>query len=450
MPSSKSMNIADDTSITRDQRRAIVAALFGNVLEWFDFTVFGLVAAALAANFFSTGAGRTSSASLLLAFATFGVGFVARPVGGMVMGLFGDRYGRKRTLIFTILGMALATGLMGLLPSAERIGVAAPILLVALRLIQGFAAGGEWSGAATFLVEWAPGHRRGFFGAIHPAAVFVGVVLGSLCTALVTSAVGQNGMNDWGWRIPFLVGGVIGLIALPFRFKVAESPVFRAAVEPAPQTSHLADTSTVALDRRQLSRSMLLTFCLSAMPSAAVYTFITYLPTFVKTYTSTGKSLIGFSSALWSTTLASMVVIVVALLAGALSDRIGRKTVLLASCLAVLILTLPLFVLLLNSKTLIAVIVIQVILAASVALFLGPMEAVFIEAFRTRVRLTGIGTAYNLGSAVFGGFAPFIAVALIQRTDLPWTGSLWVIITAIISCVAVIAYKESLGKSITN
>src|ERR1019366_6982820 len=207
-------------------RRATVAALFGNIVEWFDFVTYGLLATIIAAHFFTAASNSGGAGPLLLTFATFGVGFLARPVGGLLIGIFGDRRGRKPALILSISLMGISTAIVAFIPDYKSIGIVAPILLVLARMAQGFAAGGEWGGAASFLVEWAPQHRRGLFGSFHITGIFIGTVAGSALIAAMTSVFGAGFMADWGWRIPFLFGGLIALIALPIRARADETPVF--------------------------------------------------------------------------------------------------------------------------------------------------------------------------------------------------------------------------------
>ena len=429
------------------RRRAIVAALFGNVVEWLDFVAFGLLAAIIAKHFF-TGLNDTGGAALLLlTFATFGVGFLARPVGGLVIGYYADRRGRKPALILSISLMGASTALIAFIPGYDVIGLGAPLLLVAARLTQGFAAGGEWGGAASFLVEWAPASRRGLFGSFHIATIFVGTLLGSVLIAGMSSAFGDGFMADWGFRIPFLIGGLLALVALPFRARAEETPLFTEQQER--ESTEPSSVPPVALKRGQLWLKLVHTFFLVGMQSAAVYTFTSYFPSFLARYVDAGGGKhVGAGQALWSNTVASLVVIVVVLSSGALSDRVGRKPGMLAGCLLVLVLTYPLMQVLLATHSLLVVVLVQSALAGSAALFLGCMPAVLVERFPRRIRVTGLSSAYNLASAVFGGFAPLIATSLIAATRMPVSAGFWVIAAALLSTVAVLVLRETRGAEI--
>jgi MHS family proline/betaine transporter-like MFS transporter len=417
------------------RRRAIVAAMFGNVVEWFDFVAYGLLASTIADHFFTAAGDSGGAGPLLLTFATFGVGFLARPVGGLLIGLFGDRRGRKPAMILSISLMGLSTGAMAIIPDYATIGIAAPILLVLARLLQGIAAGGEWGGAASFLVEWAPKNRRGLLGSFHTATIFVGTVAASATIAGLSAYLGSDAMSDWGWRIPFAIGAVIALIALPFRTRVEETPIFTEEVTEKVELE--------PLDKREVGLKLLHTFFLVGMQSAAVYTFTAYLPSFLQKQVKVNGELMGSGMALWSNTIASIIVILVTIASGAVSDRIGRKPGMLLSCVLALVLTYPLLLVLIHTESFAVVVLIHCALAGSAGIFLGCMPAALVELFPTRVRVAGLSTSYNLSSAVFGGFAPLIASALIAATGLPIAAAFWVMFAAVLSAVAVVLLKES-------
>jgi MFS transporter, MHS family, proline/betaine transporter len=406
--------------------KAVAGAGIGNVLEWYDFTVYAYLAGILGTKFFVS---TDENTALLATFAVFGVGFVARPLGGLLIGLFGDRYGRKPALLLTFLMIAGSTGLIGILPTYASIGVAAPVLLVVARLVQGLSAGGEWGGAASFLVEWAPSHRRGLYGSLHPCAICTGLLLGSGVTGALTSTLGPAAMADWGWRVPFLVGALIGPLGFMVRRKVDETPVFRRA-KTDPQASVIDDFS--------MSRTMVLAFAFPAVQSVVTYIFLSYFPTFSQRYAG-----LNASAALWSTALATLVMGSSCFAAGWLSDKIGRKACMLTSCLLLVTLTYPLLAVALDGASLWTVVLIQSLFTALCGLFLGGMPAALVEMFPTARRLTGLTTAYNLQSMVFGGFAPFIASWLITKTGAPVSISYFIIFSAAISAVAILPLRET-------
>jgi MHS family proline/betaine transporter-like MFS transporter len=422
---------ADEASAAQQpmRTRVIAASVIGNSLEWYDFTIYAFLATIISKHFFPH---STDTVALLSTFAVFGVGFIARPIGGLLIGLFGDAKGRKPALLLTIGLMATGTCLIGLLPSYATVGVWAPALLVLARTLQGFSAGGEWGGSASFLVEWAPRRRRGLYGSLHPGSIFLGQMVGTAVTALLSSGLGPEAMSDWGWRIPFLLGALIGPLGMMVRHKVGETPVFeRAAVGATP---------TKLSDKLPLGQ-MLFAFCFVAVQSVAIYIFLSYFPTFLQHY-------VGWSPAhsLWSTALATVATGVAVVSSGAISDRIGRKPVLLFSCTVFLLFTYPLVWLILHGVAFPVAVLIQVVLSANCGLFIGSMAAALVEMFPTRRRLTGLSTSYNLSSMVFGGFAPFIATWLIARTNEPISVTYYVIFGALVSLPAVIAFRETAGQ----
>ena len=405
---------------------AIAGAGIGNVLEWYDFTVYAYLAGILGRKFFDS---SNETAALLATFAVFGVGFVARPLGGILIGMIGDRYGRKPTLLLTFMLIAISTGVIGVLPTFATIGLAAPILLVVARLLQGISAGGEWGGAASFLVEWAPPGRRGFFGSMHPCAITLGQLLGAGVTAALATALGAEAMSDWGWRVPFLLGAVIGPIGLLVRSRVHETPAFRR-VKAAPSAAPAVPFS--------MASTMAVAFAFPVLQSVLTYLFLSYFPTFSQRYIHLSPS-----ASLWSTALATIVMGSTSLLSGYLSDRVGRRTCLLASCILSVVLAYPLLMVALDGASLGMVVLIQACFAALCGLFLGPMPAALVEMFPTARRMTGLTTAYNLQSMLFGGFAPFIAAWLISATGQPISIAFFIMLAAVLSAVAVLRLRET-------
>ena len=366
---------------------------------------------------------------MLATFAVFGVGFVARPLGGVLIGMIGDRYGRKPTLLLTFTLIAVSTGLIGVLPTYASIGIAAPVLLVAARLLQGVSAGGEWGSAASFLVEWAPARRRGLFGSMHPCAITAGQLLGAGVTGALSSGLSPEAMSEWGWRVPFLLGAVIGPLGLVVRSRVKETPAFRRTQ---------AGVAPMAPRSFSMTRTMAVAFAFPVLQSVLTYLFLSYFPTFSQRYLH-----LSVSASLWSTALATVVMGSTSLLSGYLSDRIGRRTCLLASCALSAVLAYPLLMVALDGASLGTVVLIQACFAAMCGLFLGPMPAALVEMFPTARRMTGLTTAYNLQSMLFGGFAPFIAAWLIAATGQPIAIAFFIMLAAVLSAVAVLRLHET-------
>ena len=409
------------------RRRALGAAVIGNVLEWYDFAVYAFLATVLARIFFPAG---DELSALLATFAVFGVGFVVRPLGAVIIGRLADRRGRKIALSLTIILMALGTVMIGLLPSYESIGVGASALLVAARLLQGFSAGGEWGSSTAFMVEWAPPNRRGLFGSLQQASVAGGFLLGSLTAASLSHWLGPDALEDWGWRVPFLFGGILGPIGLYMRRKLDETPSFKAAVQERTEPGVSSALQGWSLAARAFGFTVLWT--------TAYYIFLSYMPTFLQQHVGLDRT-----QALWSNTLSLMVLVVAVPVAGALSDRIGRKPLLLASCAAFVLLPYPLFAMLLSNPSLPTVIAVQLLFALAIALFSGAGPAAIAEIFPTRIRATWMSIGYSVSVVVFGGFAPYVATWLIARTGSPLAPTWYVIGAAIVTAVTIATQKET-------
>jgi len=405
-------------------RKAVTAAVMGNLLEWYDFAIYGYLATIVARNFFPKGDEMTA---LLSTFATFGVGFVVRPLGGILIGRLGDVRGRKTALMLTIFMMAFGTVMIGLIPTYDSIGLWAPTLLVAARLLQGFAAGGEWGGSTAFIVEWAPRAKRGLYGSFQQSSLAAGLLLGSGIAALFSTALTPEQMETWGWRIPFLLGGILAPVGIYMRRNIDETPAFRKAQSEETDT---AAPSPLALAGKAFGFTVLWT--------SAYYMMLTYMPTFTQKHIGLSRS-----EALWSNTLGLLVLVLVIPFAGALSDRIGRKPLLLTCCLSFVLLSHQLFDSMVTQGSLAVVMGVQVVFALMIASFSGPGPAAISELFPTRLRSTWMSAGYSLAVAIFGGFAPFIATWLIARTGSPLSPTWYVICAAVISTLVILRLPET-------
>jgi MHS family proline/betaine transporter-like MFS transporter len=404
--------------------RATAAVAIGNVLEWYDFVVYGYFAAYLAQHFFPAG---DQTASLLAAFAAFGVGFIFRPLGAFVIGAIGDRKGRKTALVLTIMLMAAATVLIGLLPSYATIGIAAPIALVAARLVQGFSIGGEWGTSVVYLVESAPPGKRGLYGSLQQVTVVAGLLLGSGIAASLATLLDSATMQDWGWRIPFLLGGIIAPIGFYMRRRLEETPAYLRRAQ--------ADRGG---DGRWPIVAVAQAFGLSLIWSVMAYIFLVYMPTFTEKHVG-----LSHAAALWANTLALCLLMIAIPVCGLLSDRVGRKPLLLASCIAFVALPLPLFAHALANPSLEAIVISQLIIGLMIALYLGPAPAAIAETFRTTTRTSYVSTTNGISVALFGGFAPFIATWLIDATGSAIAPTYYVAASAAVSAVAILSLRET-------
>ena len=407
--------------------KAVAAAVIGNVLEWYDFSVYAFVAITIGKNFFPAGSETTK---LLASFGAFGLGFVARPLGGIVLGRLGDVRGRKTALVLTILLMAIGTTMIGLIPSYASIGIAAPLLLVFARLLQGFSAGGEWGGSTTFIVEWAPAARRGYYGSFQQSSVVTGLLLGSAVVALMNTALTQEAMSDWGWRVPFLLGAILGPVGLYLRRNADETPAYRGL---AAQRAVSAPAEAVApfwLAARA--------FGFTIHWTVIFYIFLSYMPTFSQKFLK-----LSATDALWSGTIGLIVLVVAIPLFGKLSDRIGRKPLLLISSIAFIVLPYPVLSWMLSNATFGTAVAMQVLFGLCISLYSGAGPAAIAEIFSTRVRSTWMTTGYALSVAIFGGFAPFIATWLIDATGAPLSPVFYVMAASVITTIVVLRLRET-------
>jgi MFS transporter, MHS family, proline/betaine transporter len=413
-------------------RQAIVGAAIGNTVEWYDFAIYGFLATYIAKQFFPS---ANDTAALLSTFAVFAVAFFMRPLGGFFFGPLGDRIGRKRVLAIVVVMMSMSTLGIGLVPGYDAIGVAAPLLLVLLRCVQGFSAGGEYGGGACFLAEFAPTRHRGLVVAFLVWSVVIGFLLGSVTVTALEAVLPQQAMDAYGWRIPFLIAGVLGVVGLYIRLRLRDTPEFEALRE----TGEVAE-SPLKEAFRTAWRPILQIASLVIIHNVGFYVVFTYLPTY---FTKT----LGFTKtdAFASITVASVVALLLILPLAALSDRIGRKPLLMAGAALFAVLSYPLFVLL-NSGSLGAAIGAHAGLAAIEAVFVSASLAAGAELFATRVRSTGYSIGYNVSVAIFGGTAPYVATWLTDRTGNEVAPAYYVMIAAVVSLATVFTMRETAGR----
>ena len=407
-------------------RKAVAAAVVGNVLEWYDFAVYSFLAAIIGRNFFPSG---DPSAEILYSFAVFGMGFLARPLGAIVLGRLGDVKGRKTALLLTIFLMAAGTVLMGVAPTHATAGIFGPLVILVARLIQGFSAGGEWGGSTAFIVEWAPEGKRGFYGSFQQCSVAGGLLLGSGLAATLSTILSPEAMAGWGWRIPFLLGGLLGPVGLWMRRTMEETPAYTRAAE-APAPAPLGRTEGIRLAGRAFGFTVLWT--------VSYYIFLNYMPTFTAQYANLTEA-----QALWSNTAGLLVLVAVIPLWGALSDRVGRRPLLLACSAAFVVLPYPVATFLVSGPSFTAILGLQVGLATILALFSGTGPAAIAEIFPTRSRSTLMTIGYAFAVAIFGGFAPYIATWLIRETGSPVAWVYYVMAAATVSGIVIYRLEET-------
>lgn len=411
-----------------DIRKTVIVAVIGNIMEWYDFALYGYFAPVLAHLFFPS---EDPAVSLVLTFGVFATGFLMRPVGAAIFGHFGDRMGRRKALSASVLLMAGATALMGLLPTYAQIGMTATVLLTFLRLLQGISAGGEFTGSISFLVEHAPPSRRGFIGSWTTFSGVSGMILGSGAGALATYLLSDEALNSWGWRIPFLLGIVTGAVGYYLRFGVEESPMFKALKEQGKVVQ-----APLKEAFREFHKEMLTAVGVNWLNAAVFYTVWVYNTTYLAT-------VIGFplSSALLINTLSMLFLIIAIPLMGALSDRVGRKPVLIAGCVGVACLAYPLYYLL-SQGTFGSALTAQLVFVIPISMLQGAMPATMVELFPTSSRYSALSISYNIAFAIFGGTAPLVATQLISMTGNPLAPSFSLIFAAVVSLLVIVSMKE--------
>jgi MHS family proline/betaine transporter-like MFS transporter len=410
-------------------KKAVTAGAIGNFVEWYDYSVYGFFATVIASQFFPS---EDRVASLLATFAVFAVAFFMRPVGAFVFGHYGDTIGRRNTLAAAVIMMGIATLMIGVLPSYAQIGVLAPILLVVARLLQGFSAGGEWSGSAAFMVEYAPENKRGLYGSWQQVSIVAGLLVGSAMGGLLGTVLSEDALNAWGWRIPFILGMVVALVGLYLRLRVEDTPAFRIIEEKEEITEAPVKESFTAHWRESLTA-----IGFTVAWTVAYYILLTYMPTYVSETLG-----IPLTQALLSNAIGLVVLMALIPFTAALSDRIGRKPLLIAFSALIALLTYPLF-LLASTQVLAFIVLAQVLFGVIISLFSGPGPAALVEMFPTNVRYSALGVSYNIAVAAFGGTAPFIATYLISRTGSNFSPGFYLIAAAVVTLIVVSTMKET-------
>ena len=421
-------------------RRAATASFMGNFVEWFDYAAYGYLATIIALTFFP----QTDAATGLLAtFAVFALSFVVRPVGGLVWGHFGDKYGRRSALSWSILIMTVSTFCIGILPGYDLIGLWAPALLLLIRLVQGFSASGEYAGASAFLAEYAPEGKRGFYTSIVPASTAAGLLFGAVFVAALHEWMSVETLHEWGWRLPFLLAAPFGLVGRYIRMSLQDSPKFlemEQRLEAKECATHAPIRELLTVHRRSVMIGIGAT-CLNAV---AFYLLLSYMPT----YLSMEMGMSERDSFIASTvSLATYIGLI--FLMGKLSDRFGRKTMLVMASVLFLGLTFPLFSLLGNSS-LIVILMIQIAFGAILAMNDGTLPCFLAEIFPTRVRYSGFAFSFNIANALFGGTAPFIATWLIHMTGNKMAPAWYLLAAAAVALVAMLASRETAHKALQD
>ncbi|HEY3468818.1 MAG TPA: MFS transporter [Amycolatopsis sp.] len=396
--------VAAGTAVVKQSRRAALGSLVGTTIEWYDFFIYGQAAALVFDKLYFPG--LAAPAATLVSLATLGVGFVARPVGGLVFGHFGDRLGRKRVLISTLLLMGGATTLVGLLPSAAAIGVWAPILLVVLRLVQGIAVGGEWGGAVLMAVEHAPDGRRGFYGSVPQMGVPLGLITSAGVFALLSGVMSDEAFLAWGWRVTFLSSIVVVAVGLFIRLGIDESPSF-ARVKARSEVARVPLFEVV----KHAKRATVLTIGSQALLNIAFYVTSVYVLTYARDHAGFSRT-----ESLFALLLAALADLAVIPVWAAVSDRIGRRTVFLTGAVFAALLAYPMFWLVDTGSFGLLTLALVLMLTLGQAPMYSTLASFLSESFDVRTRYSAISLSYQISGALWSGPAPLVAAALVAAT----------------------------------
>jgi MHS family proline/betaine transporter-like MFS transporter len=414
-------------------RKTVLAGAIGNVLEWYDFALFGYFASVLSRLFFPS---SDPSLSLIATFGVFAVGFLARPLGALLFGYWGDTRGRRAALAWSIILMAFPTCLVGLLPTYAHIGLAAPLTLTALRFLQGLSVGGEFTGSVTFLVEHAAPSERGYIGSWAGFSAQVGALLGSGVGALATASLSSEALEQWGWRIPFVAGSVIALVGWYLRRRIPESPAFQRL-----QQEGEVSSSPIRELLASYRAPLLQVIGLVLLHGVGFYTFYVFLPTYLSKVSD-----IPLGTALLINTLCMALLAFLIPIMGKLSDGIGHRSVLATGAAGLAIGTVPLFYWL-STADLALVVMAQVLITVFVSAYMGPFFAIVATLFPVARRYTGLSMSYNIASALFGGTAPLIATVLMERSGSVLAPGWYVSLCAALSLVALSTIRKEMRET---
>ncbi|MGW8481714.1 MFS transporter [Microbacterium sp. NPDC055903] len=418
-----------------EERRVLAGTLVGTSIEWYDFFIYAQAAGlVLAPLFLAPVAESNRPLAQVLSFATIGISFLFRPLGAIIAGRLGDRLGRKKMLVFTLIMMGLSTALIGVLPTYAAIGVAAPILLILLRILQGFSAGGEWGGAALMAVEHAPDHRRGLFGAFPQIGVPVGMILATFTLWVLTSAMSPEAFLEWGWRVPFLLSIVLIGVGYVIRRAVDESPVFEDLLRRKRESS-----APLGELFRKNTKQVILTAVIFIANNAAGYLLIAFFATYAVTVLGMERPPV-----LMATTLASFGWLIFTLWGGHLSDRLGRIRTFQIGYVALAVWAVPMWFLI-DSANVFWYFIALFVMTFALGLSYGPQAALYAEMFPANVRYSGVSIGYALGAVLGGAFAPMIAEALMTTFQASWTIGVYIAIASVISLIGVSLVRETKG-----
>ncbi len=409
--------------------RTLLGGAVGNIVEWYDFAVYGFTASIIAPLFFPA---ASHDAALIATFGAFAAGFLMRPIGSLLYGYFGDKYGRKTPLVFSVILMGLPTTVLGLVPTFKTIGLWAPVILIVVRLLQGLSVGGEYAGSAAFMTEHAGAGRRGLYGSIASTAVIIGMLLASGLGAILSACLTHQQLSAWGWRIPFLLGIVVAYTGYIMRRKMSESPVYQEI-----KSKHETSKSPVIDAFKLESASILKSIGIVWMSAVGIYTLFIFMPTYLTKYLH-----YSLHDALMFSTINMVTFGVFTIIMGVVCDKVGRKRLQIIACILLILFLWPLYLLMVRHN-IASLLIAQFLMTVIISIFVGPLMTILAELFRTKVRYTAMSIGYNVGFAVFGGTAPLVATALIMYFNSVIAPCFYIIFSAIITLITLMFVKES-------
>ncbi|PNV64633.1 MFS transporter [Rubneribacter badeniensis] len=424
-------------------KRVVGSSFLGNFIEWFDYASYSYLATVIALVFFP---GEDRTVAVMSTFGVFALSFLVRPIGALFWGNMGDKKGRKWALSISILLMSGATFLIGCLPTYAMIGVGAPLLLLLLRMVQSFSAAGEYAGAATFIAEYAPTNHRGFYCSMVPASTAAGLLVGSLFATAMFNIWGADSqfVTEWGWRIPFWLAGPLGYITHYIREHLEDSPVYEQMQNDLKAKGLKGEDKPMRTLIRKHFRRLVISFGACVLNAVGFYAVLTYLPNYLETtlnYDPASASII--------TNIVLVVYIGFIFLSGRISDRLGRKKMLVAACVGFIVLTIPAFMLL-STMNFAIILVVELVMCLLLTINDGTLSSYLNETFPTDVRYSGFALSFNLANAIFGGSASYISFWLISMTGNNIAPAFYMVFIAVIALVAMVLSHEHTGRDLTE
>ena len=424
-------------------KRVVGSSFLGNFIEWFDYASYSYLATVIALVFFP---GEDRTVAVMSTFGVFALSFLVRPIGALFWGNMGDKKGRKWALSISILLMSGATFLIGCLPTYAMIGVGAPLLLLLLRMVQSFSAAGEYAGAATFIAEYAPTNHRGFYCSMVPASTAAGLLVGSLFATAMFNIWGADSqfVTEWGWRIPFWLAGPLGYITHYIREHLEDSPVYEQMQNDLKAKGLKGEDKPMRTLFKKHFKRLVISFGACVLNAVGFYAVLTYLPNYLATtlnYDPASASII--------TNIVLVVYIGFIFLSGRISDRLGRKKMLIAACVGFIVLTVPAFMLL-STMNFVIILVVELVMCLLLTINDGTLSSYLNETFPTDVRYSGFALSFNLANAIFGGSASYISFWLISVTGNNIAPAFYMVFIAVIALVAMVLSHEHTGQDLTE